>query len=133
MIRQSVFYGVPPPDTAGAVELSEPRPRGDLRAGFKKGKAIMESNRASATPGRVRQPFNPKTFLEKAKWDPWRYAVRLRTGELFICETIVPVGEGFVRLEELDEECLPKDYAIHFGRGIEVREREIVWIADGDS
>lgn len=77
--------------------------------------------------------------LVKATYDPFVYALRLRTGEVIVFESAEPVcGDQWAYLKEpvftesvngrrSDEK---KSSAFNFERGVEVRVADIVWVSD---
>jgi hypothetical protein len=72
----------------------------------------------------------PETVLSKSGRDPFSYALKLRTGEVF----------HFVSSTQLDKEWLHlHDVKVHHGvdmisdRGIDVRISDIVWMVDDPS
>lgn len=72
--------------------------------------------------------------LYKAWGDPYRYCLKLRTGETFVFECLEFNGPDFVKLQGVETKCLPvvNDY-FQFSRGLSVRVSDIVWVADCDS
>jgi hypothetical protein len=75
--------------------------------------------------------------LAKAMFDPFDYALRLRTGETIHFNEAVELGEGWVRLHEPSpgredgvRASSPDALPYPFPRGLEVRVADIVWCAE---
>ncbi len=89
----------------------------------------------------------PPALAKACVDNPWQYAVRLRTGEGWLFEGAHPVSDTWVHLERVTpleqihvdgapplgspahQYTMPQEPMI-FDRGIDVRLRDIVWVAD---
>lgn len=70
--------------------------------------------------------------LLKAVGDPFDYALRLRTGELFYFSEAAVNGGEFVHLElhSMHDDKAGEKPLCPFARGVDVRASDIVWCAD---
>lgn len=90
-------------------------------------KAKLESNRNIALE------YKWPPALVKAIGDPFDYALRLTTGEVWRFREATYLSPDWVRIEEFDDSNTADDQALPvmpFHRGVDVRVSEIVWVAD---
>jgi hypothetical protein len=69
--------------------------------------------------------------LYKALGDPFQYALRLRTGEVW-CFSEAEIHGDYVTLslDDFQEDGPPRRRVFPFARGVDVRIGDIVWCAD---
>jgi hypothetical protein len=73
-----------------------------------------------------------ETVLSKSGHDPFSYALRLRTGEVFTFASSSQVGKEWLHLHDV-KVYHPTDVDLISDRGIDVRLSDIVWMIDDPS
>jgi hypothetical protein len=68
--------------------------------------------------------------LQKACVDPFDYALKLRTGEIWTFESAKAVSREWVCIVDFHENSGGQKPPFPFVRGVDVRVADIVWVAD---
>jgi hypothetical protein len=76
-----------------------------------------------------------ETVLSKSGWDPFMYALQVRTGDVFAFTSSTQLNKEWLHLSgarviAVDDPLLPASFGLISDRGIDVRISDIVWMID---
>lgn len=94
---------------------------------------FIRSSDPSDYPPFPEELYGGSHVLAKAASDHWTYLVETRTGRIFICDEIDQRGDWVLLVGARPYGWDIPDADFYWGRGVEVRAADIVWVADCDS